>query len=512
MASNKMFDRSFLQRRTPPPDYNSRGIRLRIFGVLACLLLVAAVAERARNPASWKWMFELGTAPQNPRVSNRLPSKEAVEEDPGVTIVTMPQTTELAQAAPPSQVPQTPLASTDPAAQEQSPAEPKPAPEPPRADDDPLAATWRDGWDRIYVTLEQRERTDLFRIAAAGLGEHEVTLDDEPRLVDLLARIERLWQAYATEAHQTVANLGEAERTPWLDILRQANHRWSEDLKRGLTKASGGATLSTAEQTAVRAWREVLESLALKRVTDDSPLRPDENEGWFRLVERARRGLADEQTRGADLKPTDVSYLHLAQQSDFYRGQWVRVKGVALRAYRSPANRNPWGVTDYTVIWIQPEDGSNAPIVAYALELPPGFPTVPPASEDQPLTKIHADVVVEGLFFKRWAYPGADGTYTAPLVITRTLMLPAPTYTAMSNRWELSWGNILLTIAAALGMALVASGVILWRIRDHERAQQIAEDNSFNPAILAQLPMQPSTAENLRKMEEEAASAKPPGG
>lgn len=512
MASNKMFDRSFLQRRTPPPDYNSRGIRLRIFGALACLFLVAAVAERARNPASWKWMFELGTTQQNPRVSNRLPSKEAVEEEPGVTIVTMPQATELAAADPINPAPENPAPTAPLAPQAENTKQPKTTTEDTISGEDPLAATWRDGWDRIYVTLEQRERTDLFRLAAAGLDEHEVTLDDEPRLIDLLARIERLWQAYATEAHQTVANLGEAERTPWLEVLRQANHRWSEELKRGLTKASGGGTLVTAEQTAVRAWREMLESLALKRVTDDSPLRPDENEGWFRLVERARRGLADEQTRSADLKPSEVSYLHLAQQSDFYRGQWVRVKGVALRAYRSPANRNPWGVTDYTVIWIQPEDGSNAPIVAYALELPAGFPAVPPASEDQPLTKIHADVVVEGLFFKRWAYPGADGTYTAPLVITRTLGLPAPTYTAMSDRWELSWGNILLTIAAALGMALVASGVILWRIRDHERARQIAEDNSFNPALLAQLPMQPSTAENLRKMEEEAAASKPPAG
>jgi hypothetical protein len=50
--------------RRQPPDYTSRGTKLRLFGVLAAVMLVLAVVERGRDPRLWQGLHNLSTPPK----------------------------------------------------------------------------------------------------------------------------------------------------------------------------------------------------------------------------------------------------------------------------------------------------------------------------------------------------------------------------------------------------------------------------------------------------------------
>ena len=72
------------QRVKLPIDYRSRNAKLRLFVAVAAVILVLALAERARDPASWNWLFGLKDKAGNAEkpINNRIARTEATSTEP----------------------------------------------------------------------------------------------------------------------------------------------------------------------------------------------------------------------------------------------------------------------------------------------------------------------------------------------------------------------------------------------------------------------------------------------
>jgi len=144
----------------------------------------------------------------------------------------------------------------------------------------------------------------------------------------------------------------------------------------------------------------------LARVRDDTVLRGgSEHDAFFHLLEILNKESAETLEKSA----TPVTFVQLFKQSDEYRGELVSMEGSLRRAFKLPAARNDYGITDYYQTWFWPHD-KDFPVVIYFLHLPEGFPLG---------MEIHEEVSVVGFYFKRWAYPAQDDIRTAPLLLAK---------------------------------------------------------------------------------------------
>jgi hypothetical protein len=159
--------------------------------------------------------------------------------------------------------------------------------------------------------------------------------------------------------------------------------------------------------------QQAMDRRALAQVRDNAPFIPAEQEAWFRLIERLRAGDVTPVSAGQER----VTYLQLLDQPEIYRGKFVRIRGDVRKGYRVDAPENDSGVAHYHVLWLKPDDGTNAPIVLYVLGLPPGFPPLADRTATGGVTDLTETVDVGGAFFKRWAYRGARNLEIAPQLI-----------------------------------------------------------------------------------------------
>ena len=133
-------------------------------------------------------------------------------------------------------------------------------------------------------------------------------------------------------------------------------------------------------------------------------------------------------------------------------GRLVTVSGTAELAYHVAAPENDLGIDRYFIFWLRPGDGSDAPIVAYALELPDGFPDI---GNDH--TNLREEMTFTGYFFKRWAYGARDGIRTAPLVLAKR-----PTWRPTPPLLSAERPSLGIMVAAVLAVALLAIAIARW--------------------------------------------------
>jgi hypothetical protein len=228
-------------------------------------------------------------------------------------------------------------------------------------------------------------------------------------------------------------------------------------------------------------------------IRDDTPVfRPAEQEAWFAAIAQVR---AIEQPPA-----TRVVYLQLYNQPGEYRGRFVTVKGTVRLAYRTKALENELGVEEYFVYWIHPAGGPDSPILVYALSAPVGFPIAegPPQAGERP-RKMYEDVEVTGVFFKRAAYAGQGGTFTAPLIVAR-----GPNWLRVEEapaRLPLSPLELAITAVLAL-IFVVCLTAVLWKRSRRPRAAQ--EAGGFPD--LGPLAIGPTPRERLAELERRAQS------
>ncbi len=469
----------YLRRRGAPPDYSQRSIKTKIFVLLALLMLVLAVAERARDPQTWKWLAELEKGgPRAEKINNRLqpPPLRTAADDSGSFVSSNPAASAAGESKPSDQA----------------------------ADGiDPVHRAWRQGWKEVLQRLDDSQRTLLCEMLYVAAQHQPLPPDKLDAAATAVETANHLWEDYQAAAFQSLVTLSPDDQVQWVEVLRQVNARWSNDVRPSLGTVLDGRTPTENEEILLARFQQTIDELTLLRIEDDTLfLRPAEREIWLRLQGRAR------DTDPARLRQESlgqVGYLQLFKQPGEYRGRPVSVRGTVKHAYRVAASENYLGIKEHFVLWLMPDGGPTSPIVVYALDMPPGFPEIKP-SGDGDLLKLHEDVSVTGFFLKRGAYLGKDGTYTAPLILANVPQWNRRDVT-LTDTARFSFGPAWLvpSIIASLAVSAVLIGLAWWWLRRSEAQSRAALASAAGQHVdFGQLTLGASTHEALRDLEEQA--------
>jgi hypothetical protein len=476
------------------PDYTSRPVKLRLFALLAALMLVLFVAEKSRDPKSWQWFFALDADPPPQRIENRLPPRQSpTAGEPVGTVV---------------------IASADGASHEAhrtgdadetnpSPAGPAGQTAPPKFD--PVAKAWSEGLKEVWNQLAIEERTLLYRLLESVQDQKLWPEKDRAAAEGLIAALDQQWTDYHVAAYQSVAQLEGEDQAQWMEVLRQVNVRWKDEVQAPLLVAAAGQTMLPDDHKHLTGFLADLNVLNLSRVRDDAVfLRPDENQLWHHLFWQLRR--SDEASL-ASKSAGQVAYAQLYRQPAKYRGQLVTVRGAARRAYRVQASRNHLGIDEYFVFWVQPFESADTPLVVYALELPAGFPALKDRDQGGGMTVLNEELVFHGYLFKR-AYPGQSGTYNAPLLLARVgQWKPEP---LGMRETELLGGRIIWqAVIVALAVATLVAAGVYWTTFRRRTVKEPKDELSINASLrsLQGANVLPPPEEALRYIEQQARDA-----
>jgi hypothetical protein len=158
------------------------------------------------------------------------------------------------------------------------------------------------------------------------------------------------------------------------------------------------------------AYRLALDRRLLDQFSDNTPWRTEDRVPLLRSTQRAIKIADAIQSRVLvpEILPA-IAVPQLMGDTDALRGQAVRVWGrIALvDAVASLTTSDP-RLQEYQVLWLQPDDGSNQPIIVHVpttLKIPESLLT-----KDQ-------SILVSGIVTKRRAYASQRGGEIAPVIV-----------------------------------------------------------------------------------------------
>ncbi|MBC7852526.1 MAG: hypothetical protein IAF94_03735 [Pirellulaceae bacterium] len=459
-----------------PIDYRSRNAKLRLFGIVAALILVLAVAEKLRDPASWNWLLgrQNKTEQMEKPINNRLARAEAGPSEPETVFLN--QGTEKVLS--------------------EKPAEEK----------GPTEQSWKSAWRSVWRDLGSDERSLLFRLVEAAQDDKQFSAESSSRAQKSLETIDGLWTAHQSAAFQEITELPVSEQKPWEQTLREVNARWSKELRPSLQLVALGGNPSTAERTTIAEFQRDIEQLCLVEVRDDATfLRPDENQIWFHLMhELQAHSPADLKAKSAGI----VGYNAMYNQPEAYRGKVVTVKAQVRWAYRVPAIKNYLGIKEFNVLYLAPEGVPDKPLIVYSLGLPAGFPRLKEQNHPSGMTAMHEDVVVTGFFFKRGAYRGKDANYTAPLILANVpAWIPPEGPLVTSARGQKIWWESLTVAAVLFAVAAIVVYFVSRRGRGAD-PRPAAEQSLAGVAELQQADPPEGLQDSLKRLAKEMPDGK----
>lgn len=422
----------------PPPNYSSRMVQFKLMALVASLLLVFLLMMKAGDPETWAFMgFDQQS--DTPQGEDETPIDTRLI--PGQPIPSGSSTKDANSGKPDStnqaisEGDQESLGDDD-RLQDQSEKEETQTPSnvDPRlasseTDIDLFAKTMHDLWRQTLNALDSDQRDLLVSVlyhGRMGLPLEGDQFDAWRQLNDWLSEKR---EAYHAEILQAVSELplqaSALKRKQWTDVLGAMQSDWAE-VKPALDGIPEGTTI---EQVGILSrLQSQVDDVMLEWVKDDVVgSRFVEKQIWFRLFERVRsNGISvrlqideQEQNLSEQDKPLDVSFLQLFKQPNAYRGKTVRMRGKLYRTEYRKADENPYGVEGYHVLWFRSEGKSAAPVVVYSLNLPNDFPKYDENQRVEFAKFQAADITVEGVFYKRWAYNAQDGLRVAPMILSK---------------------------------------------------------------------------------------------
>ncbi|MBM3998519.1 MAG: hypothetical protein FJ297_03075 [Planctomycetes bacterium] len=438
--------------RRRPPNYSSRAVQFRLFVMVGAFVFVLVAMEEARKPKYYEWLWRgerqgrpSGAVPDRPAPS---PRADSPSETPRRAAVTDP--------IPDS--PQPPQPDSDP-----SPSDPANVRREAAPDDRDWNAMEADAWSYVVERLTDAESADtqecLFHIRHGAPPENELA-DHVARMVPRMATA---WRDY-DEGARNGLNVPVEERGTWIDRLDRLHARWHDAIGPALERWSSGRrsesdTVLSEWAVAGGAAQRALDVRMLELVQDNTVFLSREAPAWFRLLER----LAADDPESA----ISVTYPQLVEQPESYRGRRVRVTGEIREARRVAAQANPLGIESYAVLWFKP-DGANAPMVAYAADLPREFPNIADARRGEPPTPLRLEAEFTGTFFKLLTYRARRGVQFAPMLLVTAPTLPARPPVANGEPDF----RFVLVLGALAGVAF--TGILVHRSRS--RKQRLPEN------------------------------------
>jgi hypothetical protein len=460
-------------KRRPPPNYFSRGVQMRLLTLVGMFMLVVLLMVEAGKPKNWQWMFGkpstndagAGGPGEGGPPPGVLYSESGYEDrDPDQPHVGdgFPEGGGVGGAVEDAKTGETPRTT--------SAESPFPDPRPPASgaaavtrpaiadlrlpDDDPLIRTQVDGWRRAVEQMgRERLRWLLIGLKAVRDG-RSLTNEEIGPWNELIAKLQAGWQAYHDDALTSLAEdasgLNARQRDEWLEVLQGSRLRWQDDMLPALAAVGGPTGANEEQRRTLGELQSLLDQVAIGAVEDNTVLRLQEKEAWFRMFECLATTDPQQLTHAST---GAVGYLQLYKQPEFYRGKLVTIRGEARMAYRVQAPKNLYGITHYYIFWVKPVGGPSSPLVVYCLETPPGFPPIKDKDQDRATTELHEDVEITGYFFKRWAYRARGGANTAPLLLARSAHW-YPDGNPLSGTGQTATAGILaLTIGVSLALA-----------------------------------------------------------
>jgi hypothetical protein len=174
----------------------------------------------------------------------------------------------------------------------------------------------------------------------------------------------------------------------------------------------------------------------------------------------------------------DITFAHLFQEPEKYRGEVVHYEGrmTRVRRFEPPRDiKSAYDLPYYYEGWIfdAKVHGAN-PMCVIFTELAPGI---------EVKEKLEKTVAFDGYFFKTWRYTGGDHERISPILIGKRPILKKPEETAITNT-TIAFSSEMIT--ALLGMVtlvvtLVISLGVWYRRGDRRIKTRIAEANA--PAL-----------------------------
>ncbi len=153
----------------------------------------------------------------------------------------------------------------------------------------------------------------------------------------------------------------------------------------------------------------------------------------------------------------DLTFAHLWEEPEKYRGQVVHIEGRLrrLRRFDAPRQAADEGVPIIYEGWIFGDVYNSNPYCVIVAEVPSSIPVSEKIDDRR--------VAFDGYFFKRFRYQAGDGWREAPLLIGRSMILrSAPAAAAEESPWSVS--NLLgpAILASLVATVLLVVGLNLW--------------------------------------------------
>ena len=152
----------------------------------------------------------------------------------------------------------------------------------------------------------------------------------------------------------------------------------------------------------------IKERKTLKEVRDNSALRlrPEEANAYYTILDHARKQTSVSESPAAR---ADITFAMLLNEPSSYRGELIRIEGIARRTTQYKAGSNSVGIDQLYESWIFSPDSQNHPYIVVSTRIPQGFPLGASISES---------VSVTGYFFKNNLYAARDAMRIAPMLLS----------------------------------------------------------------------------------------------
>lgn len=209
-----------------------------------------------------------------------------------------------------------------------------------------------------------------------------------------------------------------------------------------------------------------------------------------------------------------IGYSQLYRQPAQYRGELVKIEGLALAVFPKTAPKNDFGVDRYYEIWVLAADKKNV-YWLNVTELPEGFP-VSPVDEADPTNyeRISENISAVALFFRVGVYSGQEGYEKAPVLAARTFTWvkePPPAESPLGGGPTLAY--LPYIVGGTLLLAVIATAVVFVRSAQQAKAEH---EHRLKKASVAGLDRTiemagtRSTEESLAELERTQPDETPP--
>lgn len=465
-------------KRRPPPNYYSRKVQYKLFGLVALLMTVVVMMDKVRDPDLFRFFDDQAAVEAN--------SSTRVSSGNSVNPLFDPQLARFGNSLPPTAS----QASRD------------------------LQSTHRTLWVAILKQLTSAEQQTLVDTLHRARNGERGNDQQHTRWWDLYQKIDLLYQKYEQQLmlsiHSTTTALTLEQKTRVQAVLGQLRTRWTQTLRKAfldILETTPDERSQAANQTEYQFIQHILDQIGLSRIDDHTVFRNSDNLAWFRMLETLRTAAADRLQASVLVTP---NILELTKQQDTFRGKLISMRGEVRKAYRVQAPTNQLDIPQYYVLVIRPSGGGTTPLIVYCLQPPSGFPSLPDKDIDRSTADMHDVVQVTGYFFKSWAHVGMQGQmFSSPLMLANTFQwLPHETIATTTSDKPASqlpvWAIFAIPLILAVGFT---GGVYLMSRWKGQNATDISPtDISRHLAGLSDDEVAPPIREALQQLAEQNAS------